>query len=182
MYLEKFFKSPYTLQRFQQGPLASQLDGFCGWLDDQGFSQYTVHHHIPQVCHFSRYLSTVGVEDTQQLKNDHIQCFLTDHLPQCHCPGVRASQGQRIAFPIHRFLEYLKDLEIIGDLSSQRLPYQTLLDDYLKWLEDYHHLAPGTIELRRGYLIRFFQLLPSNKFPDNLKTLSSLQIQELFLG
>ena len=181
MYLEKFFKAPYTLQRFAEGPLAPQLDGFCGWLDHQGFSKYTVRIHIPRIYHFSCYLATVGVEEAQQLKNDHIQCFLTDHIPQCHCPGVRSFQGHRVAFSIHRFLEYLKELEIIGDLSSQRLPYETLLNEYLKWLEDYHHLAPGTIELRRGYLVRFFQLLPNNRFPECLKSITPLQIQDLFL-
>ncbi len=161
MYLEKFFNAPYTLQRVKEGPLASQLDGFCEWLDNQGFSEYTIRLHIPRICHFSRHLTAIGVETIEQVKNDHIQGFLTDHLPQCHCPGVRTSQAHRVAFSIHRFLKYLKELKILGGLLSQQFPYQTLLDEYLKWLEDYHHLAPGTIELRRDYLIQFFQLLPS---------------------
>jgi site-specific recombinase XerD len=181
MYLEKFFKTSHTLQRFREGPLAPQLDGFCGWLANQGFSQHTIRNHIPRISHFSRYLRLVGLEDCSQLKNHHIDSFLVDHLPQCRCPYARTFRRANAAFSIHRFVQYLKESGTIGWFSHQHLPYQSILDDYLKWLEDYHHCAPGTVKLRRHYLMRFFQLPPTNKFPECLKTITPMQIQELFL-
>jgi hypothetical protein len=42
MALEQVFVDPSTLRRFHEGPLASELDGFCEWLSKRGFARSTI--------------------------------------------------------------------------------------------------------------------------------------------
>jgi integrase/recombinase XerD len=181
MALEQVFVDPRALKRFREGPLASVLDGFCEWLHKCGFMRLTIRHHISNVSHFSRFLEQQKLTNPTTLNSDHIRRFTTEHLPRCKHRRPGAKHYHRVAFSIHRFMEYLQQCGFVDATSHHCAPYQSLLAGYIKWMKDVQHSASGTLQLRRQYLIRFLLWLGSDVTPEKLSTLSPDKIQTFFL-
>ena len=76
MKLENFFVSSSVLKRFQEGPLASQLEGFCQWLGIRKFSRSKICAHISRLLHFSRHLKQYGLTDHTDLTSQPKSNFL----------------------------------------------------------------------------------------------------------
>ena len=181
MALEKVFFDPRALKRFGEGPLAPKLDGFCEWLSNHGFARSTIRRHITRVSKFSRYLKQQKLTIPAPLNFEHIQRLTKDHLPRCkhRRPGEKHYHG--VAFSIHRFIEYLQEGRFFDAASHCTAPYQCLLDEYIKWMKDVQHSAPGTLQLRGQYLIRFLCWMGSDATQKKLSTLSPEKIQTFFL-
>ncbi|ODS30165.1 MAG: site-specific recombinase [Candidatus Scalindua rubra] len=182
MALEQVFVNSETLERLREGPLAPQLDRFCRWLNDHGFARNTIRNHISHVSHFSRYLKQSGVTDSANLNSSQIRAFLADHLPHCKCRRAGAFQYNRIAFSVHRFMKYLQEYGFACPSDKHMTPYYSLLDDYTKWLKNYHHLASGTLRLRRHCLAQFLDRIDTSFTPNKLSTLSPDKIETFFLN
>lgn len=176
---EELFRSPLVLNRFDESPLISQMDGFYQWLNEQGFARETIRNHISRLSYFSRYLKQLRINFTD-LNSEHIQNFLSNYLPQCRFRRLVKNQHRKVASSINRFMEYLHEYNLV-ELPSNSAPYQSLLNEYTSWLQDYHNSAPGTVLLRRQYLTRFLNWLGTDWRPDRLLALSPNQIQSFFL-
>ena len=159
MALEQVFFDPNALKRFRAGPLASKLDGFCESLSKRGFERYTILRHISNVSHFGRYLEQKKLTNPTSFNSDHIRRLITEHLPHCKYRRSGARHYHRVAFSIHRFIEYLQEGGMIDKPYYCTVPYQTVMDEYIKWLKDYNNLTPGTLMLRRHYLVQFLDWL-----------------------
>jgi len=181
MALEKVFFDPRALKRFGEGPLAPKLDGFCEWLSNRGFARSTIRRHISRVSNFSRYLKKEKLTILASLNSEHIQRLIKDHLPRCKHRRPGAKHYHRVVFSIHRFMEYLQEGGFVDAASHCTAPYQSLLDEYIKWMKDVQHSASGTLQLRGQYLIRFLLWLGSDATPEKLSTLSPGKIQTFFL-
>ena len=109
MALEQVFVDPNALKKIRTGPLVSKIDGFSEWLSKHGFARSTIRRHISNVSHFSRYLKQKKLTDPASFNSGHIRRFITEHLPHCNHRRSGAKHYHRIAFSIHRFIEYLNE-------------------------------------------------------------------------
>lgn len=182
MALEQVFFDPITLRRFREGPLASKLDGFCEWLSKRGFARFTIRRHISNVSHFSCYLEQQKLTNPTTLNSDHIRKLITGYLSRCKHRRPGAQHYRRVSFSIHRFMEYLQEGGLVDTPDYCTAPYQTVLHEYIKWLKDYHNSAPGTLMLRKQYLIQFLDWLGTGPITQQLFTLSPGQVETFFLN
>ncbi len=182
MKLEQIFISPCAQQRFRQGPLGTQLDGFCQWMVHRGYSLHTIRFHIPSVSHFSKYLEQCGVTDFKSFNPDHVKAFVTEYLPRSQCRRPGAYRNNHVAYSIHRFVQYLKCCGYLDDFRTFTPAYQTLLNEYREWMKRYCNTALTTLKLRTGHLTRFFDWLDSDSPLEKLSTLSPDEIQTFFLN
>ena len=181
MELEKVFFDPRALKRFGEGPLAPKLDGFCEWMSNHGFARSTIRRHISRVSSFSRYLQKRKLTILVSVNSEHIQGVITGYLLRCkhRCPGTKHYHS--VVYSIHRFIDYLEECGFVNAVSHCTAPYQSLLDEYIKWMKDVQRSASGTLQLRAQYLIRFLLWLGSDAIPEKLSTLSPGKIQTFFL-
>ena len=156
MKLEQVLVKSKSLEYLRERPLVTQMDGFCQWLNSQGFSDVTIRNHLSRLTHFNRYLEQCGVNSHTDLTSNHVEEFLTVYLPQSKSRYVGSFLQKTIAGSVNRFLEYLQECGFIDEFSKPEYCYQSLLDDYLNWLETYHNSAPNTLRTRRQYLVQFF--------------------------
>jgi len=182
MALEQVFFDPRALKRFRAGPLASKLDGFCEWLSKHGFARCTIRSHISNVSHFSLYLEQQKLKNPTSFYSDHVRRFITEHLPHCKHRRPGAKHYHRVAFSIHRFIEYLQEDGMVDTPHYYATPYQTVMDEYINWLKDYYSLAPGTLMLRKQYLVQFLDWLGPGSITQQLLTLSPDQVETFFLN
>jgi len=182
MALEQVFFDPNALKRFRAGPLASNLDGFSKWLSTRGFARYTIRRHISNVSHFSRYLEQKKLANPTSFNSDYVRRFITEHLPHCKHRRPGAKHYHRVAFSIHRFVEYLQEGGPVDKPDYCPGPYHKVMDEYIKWLKDYHNLASGTLMLRKHYLVQFLDWLDDGSVTQQLLTLSPDQIETFFVN
>ena len=76
MVLEDLFCRPSALARFPLPPLGPQMDGFCDWLQPQGFSRCALRRRIWQTSHFNQCLRKWSVETCQEVSSAHGERFL----------------------------------------------------------------------------------------------------------
>jgi len=182
MALEQVFIDPSTLRRFREGPLASELDGFCEWLSKRGFAHFTIRRHISNVSHFSRYLEQKKLTDPASFNSGHVRRFITEHLPHYKHRRSGAKHYHRVAFSIHRFIEYLNEDGQPDPSHYCNVSYHAVIDKYFKWLRDYHNSAPGTLTLRRQYLVQFLDWLNVGSITQQLLELSPDQVETFFIN
>lgn len=182
MALEQVFVDPNALKRFRAGPLASKIDGFSEWLSKYGFARSTIRRHISNISHFSRYLEQNKLTDLASFNSDHVRRFITEHLPHCKHRRSGAKHYHRVAFSIHRFIEYLKEDGQVDPPHYCNASYHAVIDKYFKWLRDYHNSAPGTLTLRRQYLVQFLDWLNVGSITQQLLELSPDQVETFFLN
>ena len=182
MALEQVFVDPSTLRRFRDGPLASELDAFCEWLSKRGFAHFTIRRHIANVSHFSRYLEQKKLTDPASFNSGHVRRFITEHLPHCKHRRSGAKHYHRVAFSIHRFIEYLNEDGQVDPPHYCNASYHAVIDKYFKWLRDYHNSAPGTLTLRRQYLVQFLDWLNVGSITQQLLELSPDQVETFFIN
>lgn len=182
MALEQVFIDPSTLRRFREGPLASELDGFCEWLSKRGFAHFTIRRHISNVSHFSRYLEQKKLTDPASFNSGHVRRFITEHLPHYKHRRSGAKHYHRVAFSIRRFIEYLNEDGQPDPSHYCNVSYHAVIDKYFKWLRDYHNSAPGTLTLRRQYLVQFLDWLNVGSITQQLLELSPDQVETFFIN
>ncbi|MHA2407612.1 MAG: site-specific integrase [Candidatus Ranarchaeia archaeon] len=182
MDLEQMFVNSHILQRFREGPLEFQLEGFFKWLNKFGFTNNTIRIHVSHLSHFNLYLKKSGLTDWTSINSDHIRAFVTDHLSRCTFGRKDSLKHNRVASSVHRFMKYLQESELVESTNNHKAPHMDLLDDYIKWMKDYHNLAPGSLILRRKYLVQFLNYLGADSTPERLSLLSSEKIQNFSLN
>jgi len=61
MVLEDLLRRSWELARYRRPPLGLEVDGFCQWLHEQGYSRSAMRSHIPKVSQFNWYLHRLGI-------------------------------------------------------------------------------------------------------------------------
>jgi len=79
-------------------------------------------------------------------------------------------------------MEYLQECGLIDEFSKPATCYQSLLDDYLNWLETYHNSSPKTLRVRRQYLVQFLEWLGADATIERLSSLTAEKTQSYFLN
>lgn len=178
MALQDVFHPSCELVRYLMLPLGPEMDGFCNWLESQGFSSTVIQRRVLQVSHFNRYLHNLGLEDFRDISRSHADRFLCDG----HWRYRSNSRGmlKEATRSVRSFLEYLSVRGILSDTIERPSPYVRFLKEYTEYLRCIRNLRESSIKAYCYYVTRFLEYLDTNALLDNLRELSSTQIQALF--
>ncbi len=159
MVLEDLFCRPSALARFRLPPLGPQMDGFCDWLQPQGFSRGTLRRRIWQASHFNQCLRNWSVKACQGVSSAHGERFLHRHLPHCRCRGGLRCARAGAHGAVHSLIEYLSQHALLAESQPPDTPYQEVLQRYLHYLRCERHLSETTVKNHRVHLIPFLESL-----------------------
>ena len=154
MALEQIFECPRTLRSLRVGPLGNLLEGFCNWLMEHGFSQWTIRTHLSNVSHLNKHLGSPRSGFRESLSSRDIAGFFKAYPLLCRRRGGLEGQIRRVRYSVNRFLDYLRDSGLFDPSSGQEI-YQPLLEVYLKWMRHYQHASEGTLEVRCHSITQF---------------------------
>ncbi len=180
MTLEQVFECPRTLKKLRGGSLGGLMDGFCDGLLESGFSRSTVRRHLSNVAHLNVYLTTRKRAAGQSLSSQDIREFLRDYPVQARNRGPLGRHVASITASLNRLVAYLRRSGSFETPAETAL-YQPLLGAYLKWLQEYQHAAPGTIELRAHSIGQFLRWLGPQATPQGCKELTPETVERFFL-
>ncbi len=79
-------------------------------------------------------------------------------------------------------MAYLQEYGLVDATDDYAAPYHAVADEHNKWMKDYHHSAPGTLRLRKQYLVKFLNRLGTGSISQQLLTLSHESIEKFFLN
>lgn len=180
MELNQFVTCPQTYEKLCNGPLAHQINGFCSWLDKQGFSHSLIYKHLLNISRFNDYLAQRSAQPIVTVSSLDIDSFFDNYFLPCNNGAVSANHLKCIHYSVNRFIAFLKQQN--GFITKRQAPlYQPLLDAYLLWLREYKNLASGSIKLRRQYIVHLLRWLGLQATPKGLSTLTSYQVETFFL-
>ena len=181
MGLERVFKASWTLRDLRRPPLGSLLDEFCDWLLDHRFSEHTVRTHLGRVLHLNRWLAECGWDGAKKLSRKEIDGFTAVYPERCRCRGVLEDHLTRMRHSLGRFVEFLRECDCF-DAQEGTPVYQPLLADYLCWLREHQHAAPGTVELRGLSVARFLASLGPDAAQKALVELDAHGVESFFIA
>jgi len=183
MALDVVFKHPAALRKLRRNPFYDLLEGFCQWLLDRRYARTAICSKIFHVRVLTNYLSRRGVADGTGIRWDHVRQFMDMRLCRYRGPqGGRSGQAKVIGYSVASFCRYLTSAGVLGHRPPVELPYQSLLDEYIAWLENHRHLNARTVEKRRRYVVPLLDWIgASDTAPDKLATLSPHALQEFLL-
>lgn len=181
MALEQVYKCPRTLNKLRSGPLGGFMDGFCGVLLQSGFNPCTARRHLQNVCHLSAYLGTRDHVADQVLTAQAVGEFLTDYPARARSRGALNRHIACVKASVNRLVDYLHASGRFEALAETKI-YQSLLEAYLKWMEEHQHAAPGTIEVRAHSIGQFLQWLGPRATPQGCSGLTPETVEGFFLS
>ena len=81
--LETYFARKETIDRRREGLLGNHLDGFAGFLTDNGYTRATGRTILMNLKHLERWMDSQGLE-VKALDVAALETFAA-HLPGCRC-------------------------------------------------------------------------------------------------
>lgn len=181
MALELVFVCPRTLVKLRSGPLGKLLDGYCDWLLEWGFRRSTIRNHLSNVSHLNSYLESQKIAGGQILSAENVTGFLKEYPLQALPRKLSENQLRHLQWSTNRFIQYLRQLQLF-DSSTKSPIFQPLLDSYLKWMRDYQHAAPGTLDIRSHSLSQFLQWLGSQATAKSMSDLTPETVESFSLS
>jgi site-specific recombinase XerD len=155
-------------------PLGIEVDGFCKWLHEQGYSRSVMRSHIAKVSQFNRYLRYLGIKDCSEVQALHADRFI-GRLSSKH--GCISSRHPPAA--IRCLMKYLS-IRGIQSSAVQTPHYEGVLNAYAADLRHHRGLAESTIKTYRHYLVPFLQSLDGKDILESLSEVSPQQIHAFF--
>ncbi len=177
MTLELVFVCPRTIGKLRNGPLGNLLDGFCDWLLDDGFSPATIRSHLSKVSHLNSYLGEQKGQLPLTVKD------IAEFFKAYPLRTKKYSENclRIIQWSINRFVKYLCYRQLFDPLAETPI-FQPLLDSYLKWMRDYQHAAPGTLDRRSHSLKQFLKWLGPLATVAGMSELAPEIVEHFFLS
>ena len=171
MVLEDLLRRSWELTRYRRPPLGLELEGFCQWLHEQGYSRSVIRSHISKVSQFNQYLRYQGVRECREIQELHADRFIGKHLRK----HGRVS-SRHTAPAVRCLMKYLSSRGVLTSTAEIPPPYQGVLDECVEYLRHDRALADCTIRIYRHYLIAFLQSLVGK---DTLRSLSEVSPHEV---
>ena len=176
MVLEDVLRRSYELTRYRRPPIGLEMDGFCHWLHEQGYSRSVLRSHIAKVSHFNQYLRYLGIKHPQDVQDLHAERFIATHLRK-----RKRISSRHTAPAIRRVMKYLTERGVVTPAVEPPVPYQCVLDGYLDYLRRDRCLADGTVRSYRHYLTPFFHSLDGTDILRSLSEVSPQQVHDFFV-
>ena len=180
MTLEGLFCRLARLRRFRLFPLGPEIEGFCEWLCNQGFSREAVRNHLWQASHFNQYLRRLGVRDYRGVEKSLAERFIKEHLPRCRCRSIPTSRHVGATRSVRSMMDYLSERGLLAPPIKRPSLHEELLEEYLGYLKCERDLAERTIGSHRRHLISFLDHLGPKGTAKRLCKLSPDEVQTFF--
>ena len=175
MVLEDVLRRSCELTRYRRPPMGPEMDGFCHWLHEQGYSRSVVRSHIAKVAHFNQYLRSLGIQNAQDVQELHVDRFMARRLRK------RERLSSRHTAPAIRcVMRYLAGRGVLIPAVDPPLPYQGLLDGYLDYLRRDRCLGDGTIRIYCHYLTPLLQSLDATDIRRSVSEISPQAVHGFF--
>jgi integrase/recombinase XerD len=178
---EQIITCPEARAKLSCGPLVNLIDGFYLWLQARGLCDKTIRLFLQFISLFNTYLARFYPLPLDAVTKEDVDDFLSDDSLPCNCPGAKLYLRGRIHCAMGYFIDYLTQEEVYTPELKQPPVYQPLLEEFLIWLRNYHHLAPGSVSCRRVDIIKFFQWLGPQATKAGLGELTHSHVETFFV-
>jgi len=175
MVLGDLLRRPCELTRYRLPPLGPELDGFCNWLDEQGYSHSSLRLCASRGSHFNLFLRRRGVTTAAQIEEEHADQFLARRRRTEHASWL--VDTRRALRLLSRFLT---TRGVLKPCSQVPAPYEELLDRYAHYLENDRGLAASTARSYRFYLSSFVEALDLRDVRGAIADLTPQDVQDFF--
>jgi len=154
------------------------FEAFAGDLRRRGYHANTVGLYGRVVAHFGRWLLQQHVAP-RQIRPPHVDWFLQEHLPRCHCPPPVVRSFPVCRGALHNFWDFLRRERWIPDPPKRASRLRTadrLLLEFDQHLDRVQGLAVVTRRARRRYAREWLEW----QFGRRRLRWSTLQPRDLF--
>ena len=175
MVLEDLLCRPCVLARYRLPPLGPELDGFCSWLDEQGYSYSSLRGCVSRASRFNLFLRRRSIKSADQIEEEHAERFLSRH---------RRTERQSWLDETRRVLglltRFLTDRGVLKPRPKALAPYEKQLDRYAHYLQNDRGLAASTVRIYRFYLTSFVEALDQEDLRGAIADLTPQDVQAFF--
>ena len=81
MRLELILANSKAFKGIQEEPLKDQIDGFCRWLDKQGYSNFAIRDHIAHISYFNTYIKQCNIKKDLSLSVPTLRTYKLSRIP-----------------------------------------------------------------------------------------------------
>lgn len=156
------------------GPLSMCVVSFKSHLQGRHYAATTVHRMLSGLSHFSVWMEDSGLT-LQDIDNQLVTEFLTNHLPRCTCPYPVMRSLDTVRAALGHLVLYLRAEGCISDVPSEVGEVIEELQQFDSYMKNARGLAAGT---RRNRL-RIIRQLLDGKFQDGPIVITSLEPDDL---
>ena len=144
--LDKYLKTPKTIQRLRSGPSGPHIDGFAATLKERGYSYTTACKYLRSASHLGWFVR--HRKGTVDSINDKTLVAFRRHLTRCRCPlryGGKAIHHTQYGAKL--FVTYLRDIGVIERQSAKRTNETELpvIVAFRQWLQTHRGAAEATL-------------------------------------
>lgn len=154
--IAKLFSKASVMQRLRSGSTGPYVDGYAGWLIEQGYGRVASRMHCGYACHLGIWLDSQGVvladvDETTLLR-------FCRHLSDCRCIRRNWAKFTPAEGSIRLFLSWLRTGQIFRRERPAAPAKSALLYSFHKWLREHRGLLPSTIRTHYGKRLNDFIL------------------------
>lgn len=182
MILEQFLTCPETCAKLSGGPLGRFGEGFAVWLKQLGFTHTIIYRHLLRLSYFNDFLHELSPQSMDVVSFSDIEAFFSDYALKAQHRKTPESHLRHVHQSINRFVAYLTHKGVFAPEEEEVPLYQPLLDEYLRWLSRYRHLATSTIAPRRRSITLFLKWLGPQATLEGLSKLTAADVEAFFLA
>ena len=173
--MENLLHRQSVLARYRLPPLGAELDGFCSWMNEQGYSHSSIRGYAARISQFSLFLRRRGVTIADQVEEEHAERFIARR---------RRTHGRHWLDDTQRALRlltrYLTDRGVLKLRVKAPTPHEELLDRYAKYLRNDRDLAANTVRAYSFYLKSFIKGLDQEDLSHAISALMPQDVQAFF--
>lgn len=175
MVLGNLLRRPCVLARYRLPPLGPELEGFSGWLDEQGYSFSSLRLCASRGSQFNLFLRRRGVTTASQIEEEHADQFLARR-----CRTACASWLVDTRRAIRLLNRFLTNRGVLKPRPQVPSAYEELLARYARYLENDRGLAASTVRSYRFYLSSFVEALDLRDVRGAIAQLTPQDVQDFF--
>jgi integrase/recombinase XerD len=146
--LEYWFKERRTLVDFRRGLLGLHIDGFAAYLQARGYTYTTGRALLGRCCQFNGFLVEQRVTRCDQLRDSHVDAFLSAYCAHLLNPPRGYSPSRSARQAITHLFDYLIQIKALTPPKPKRIvqPFDWLLDPYTRHLRVECRFAEVTVK------------------------------------
>jgi len=175
MVLEDLLRRPCVLTRYRLPPLGPELDGFCNWLGEQGYSYSYLRLCASRGSQFNLFLRRRGITTASEIEEEHADQFLARRRRTEHASWLVATRRA-----LRLLSHFLAERGVLNPRPEIPSAYEVLLNRYARYLENDRGLAASTVRCYRFYLTSFVEALDLRDVRGAIADLTPQDVQDFF--
>lgn len=164
--LEHYFVRYQTVERIRACWLATPIERYVDWLEEEGYAARNVHRRVPLLCRFAAFTAERGATSLEQasaLVEDfvaHYVAHYVDARPHSACtPATRRRIATEARNPVNQMLHVALPGHRGGGRQALPDPFQNEAPGFFAYLREERGLRETSVLHYRHYLNRFAAFL-----------------------